>query len=153
MESAGDAYLAVNEVQSADAVSRERRVRTSAHLACDVLGNILSQQTFNVLERELSKQLQFSRAHVTLQNTCYRSSYLWDELSSDHQTLATVNGSFRSQLYKYIFACSVTLRINVVPSSIGGLTSHEELEHVLWITVHHLADLLEVHPQSLLRTN
>src|SRR5690349_9929980 len=64
----GNVYLAVNEVQSADAVSRERRVRTSAHLACDVLGNILSQQTFNVLQEvNRASRSTLVRAHLDLE--------------------------------------------------------------------------------------
>lgn len=96
------AVLAVHKVQTTDRVARERRVGRAAHLARDVLRNVLTQQRFDVL------------GHVATAND---------------ETLVAVDRSLRTQL------------------------SQSELQHVLGRTVHHLADLLEVHPQCLLGTH
>ena len=42
----------MNEVQSRDTVSCERGVETTAHLACNVLSNVLPQQGLDVLSKE-----------------------------------------------------------------------------------------------------
>ena len=58
-----------------------------------------------------------------------KNAYLGDELSSDDQALVAVNRALSSQL------------------------GHHELKHVVRVSSHHSADLLEVHPKGLLGTD
>jgi len=50
-------YLAMDEVQPRNAVATQRGAETSAHFACDVITNVLSQQRLDILKNGIMTPL------------------------------------------------------------------------------------------------